>query len=418
MRKNKLLFGLFLLLSSVILSAQNPIATYYSGPEGYPAWTDEIKWDNILTMTNKNSGAENFAEFKAKRDILYAQGGGVLYYPAGTYLFDIPDGPNDEGLMLKKGVVILGQEPTADKIAVTGRSTTAGSITINQHGLSTMPTKFQFTRRKSEFGTATDSIPKMWNCIGHKKGANETSLGQNSLMGIAWIEMEFGYIYFGMDFSDGWAPTWGYAITTPATYSSYTGGAGKQMNGWDARIPNGTHFMDPFSATKTWQAAIADVPSKIFVFGVKMSNCSAPNYVMDRKKVTGKGFKHENGGWRFSARIGIDASNVFVANNVIDYPTKCFGYQAPTSTYNTTTSGYTAASNKWLVYDYGNSIGIDVNKNLLSSCANRTMVAQQQGFYEPNVVIRDNWLYNHGNKGIECAGTWMVVKGNVNYRHH
>ena len=31
------------------------------------------------------------------------------------------------------------------------------------------------------------------------------------------------------------------------------------------------------------------------------------------------------------------------------------------------------------------------------------MINEQEGFYEPNVIIRDNWVYNHGNKGIEVA---------------
>ena len=406
---------LFTALSTLgLLQAQNPVAEFYNGPEGYPVWINEIQWNNRITMENKGSGAANFAEFKAKRDLLYAQGGGVLYYPAGTYVFDIPDGPNDEGLMLKKGVVIVGETPATDKVAVTGKNTAPGQVDLMNHGLSSLPTKFKFTRRLSEFAidVNNDSIPKMWNCIGQTKGANETSLGQNSHMGVCWIEMEFGYIYFGMDFADGWAPTWGSATST------YTGGSGKQMNGWNERVPNGTHFMDPFSGTKTWGSAVSVVPSKILVFGVKMTNCTPPNYVCDRKKIYSKGFRHENGGWRFGARIGIDAKNVFVANNVIDFPTACFSYQAPTSSYNTTTSGYNPANNKWLIYDYANAIGIDVNKNLLSACANRTVVNDMEGFYEPNVIIRDNWIYNHGNKGIEVAGTWVVVKNNVNYRHH
>ena len=419
MKKNlfSLCFGI--LLSITTMSAMtNPIADYYNGVEGYPVWTNEVKWNNVITMTNMNSGALNFAEFKTQRDILYAQGGGVLYYPAGTYNFDIPDTPNGEGLMLKKGVVIVGAIPTSDKTAVTGKNTATGSEDIMNHGLGTMPTKFKFSRRLSDFGTTSDSIPKMWNCIGQTKGANETSLSQNSHMGIAWVELEFAYIYFGMDFADGWASKWGYPITTPATFTSYTGGEGKQLLGWGDRIPDGTHFMDAFSATKVWASSLGVVASKIFVFGVKMTNCTPPNYVCDRTKVYSKGWRQENGGWRFGARIGIDAKNVLVANNVIDFPTAAFSYQAPTSVYNTSTSGYNAASNKWLIYDYANAIGIDVNKNLVSACANRALVNEQEGFYEPNVIIRDNWIYNHGNKGIDVAGTWVVVKNNVNYRHH
>jgi hypothetical protein len=409
MKKQLFLAMICLLFYNSIFSSNNPIADFYNGAEGYPVWVNDIKWSNVITMTNQTSGAANFAEFKAQRDILYAQGGGVLYYPAGTYIFDIPDGANGEGLMLKKGVVIVGAIPATDKVAVTGKNTGTGTADLANHGLSALPTKFKFTRRASEF-SVTDSIPKMWNCIGQKKGASETSLGQNSLMGVAWIEMEFGYIYFGMDAEtpaggSGWATTW-------ATAAGYTGGAGKQLNGWDLRKPDGTHFMDPFSGVNSWGGNKSVVPSKIFVFGVKMSNSTPPNYVCNRIKQAK--WKHENGGWRFGARIGIDAKHVFVANNVIEIPTAAFGYQAPTSA----NSGTTVASWKWLVYDYANAIGIDINKSLLSGFNNRCLVNQQEGFYEPNVIVRDNWVYNHGNKGIEVAGTWVVVKGNVNYRHH
>lgn len=145
MKKTTILAMLLWAFIAVGTNAQNPIAEFYNGPEGYPTWINEVKWDNRITMENKNSGAANFAEFKAKRDLLYAQGGGVLYYPAGTYIFDIPDGPNDEGLMLKKGVVILGATPGEDKVAVKGKNTATGSVNLDQRGLSSMPTKFQLS---------------------------------------------------------------------------------------------------------------------------------------------------------------------------------------------------------------------------------------------------------------------------------
>jgi hypothetical protein len=120
----------------------NPVESFYSQGHDYPAWVSEIKWNNVITMVNQSSGAANFTEFKAKRDILYAQGGGVLYYPAGTYEFEIPDGPNDEGLMLKKGVVIRGEKPLTGDRAVTVKSKTA---LATDHGLNAMPTKFAFS---------------------------------------------------------------------------------------------------------------------------------------------------------------------------------------------------------------------------------------------------------------------------------
>ena len=58
-------------------------------------------------MAQYNIGANDFEKFENARDFLAANGGGVLYYPAGTYDFrDHPTGPMGRGLMLKTGVVI------------------------------------------------------------------------------------------------------------------------------------------------------------------------------------------------------------------------------------------------------------------------------------------------------------------------
>ena len=64
----------------------NPIATFYSGPEGYPAWTDRISWKNVINMKKYAKGKTDFERFEKARDEL-SEGGGVLYYPAGTYDF-------------------------------------------------------------------------------------------------------------------------------------------------------------------------------------------------------------------------------------------------------------------------------------------------------------------------------------------
>jgi hypothetical protein len=91
----------------------NPVAAYYSGDQGYPAWTDRIHWDNVIDMSTFDGGATNFERFEKARDELAEHGGGVLYYPAGEYDFsDGPfDGPSGRGLMLRSGVVICGETP-------------------------------------------------------------------------------------------------------------------------------------------------------------------------------------------------------------------------------------------------------------------------------------------------------------------
>ena len=99
--------------------SDNAIATFYDGPEGYPAWTDSVNWDRVIDMSAYAKGRTNFEKFENARDELAAQGGGVLYYPAGTYQFDAGpfDGPDGRGLMLRRGVVIRGEAPAAKPLA-------------------------------------------------------------------------------------------------------------------------------------------------------------------------------------------------------------------------------------------------------------------------------------------------------------
>src|SRR5262249_11703829 len=38
----------------------NPIATFYSGSEGYPAWTDTIRWSQIINMKTYTKGKTDY----------------------------------------------------------------------------------------------------------------------------------------------------------------------------------------------------------------------------------------------------------------------------------------------------------------------------------------------------------------------
>jgi len=376
----------------------NPVAVFYTEGHDYPAWVGEIKWNNVISMTNLASGAENFTEFKVKRDILYAQGGGVLYYPAGTYNFEIPDGPNDEGLMLKKGVVIRGEKPLTGDKAVTVKNKMALS---SDHGLNEMPTKFVFSTTNSPGGnTIPGQIPRAWNMIGTKKGANENRLSDISHVGVAWIEMQYGYIYFGMDNLSGWAPTWG-------TSTSWIGS--KAVNGWQNRVPNGMHPMDPFHGTRFGLGGdTSEEGEKYFVFGVHMKNCAVPNYMSN--KAGSANYTCDPESWRFTGKLTLEGRHIFIANNVISKPTASFRMNY-TCTGGHKTNG-TVVNTR---FDYGYGVGIDVNKGLGSAFKNRAFMKNiiPSIYYSEDVIIQDNVIYNHGNKSIEAAGKYLIIKGNV-----
>ncbi|MGC9504559.1 glycosyl hydrolase family 28-related protein [Baaleninema sp.] len=79
----------------------NPIAAAY-GNSAYP-WTNEIRWQCVYNIEDfpGNSLDERFRD---ARDAASNNGGGVVYFPAGTYRFS-------EDLELADGVVVRGETP-------------------------------------------------------------------------------------------------------------------------------------------------------------------------------------------------------------------------------------------------------------------------------------------------------------------
>jgi hypothetical protein len=403
------------LLSSGTLQAQsptdNPIASFYNGAEGFPAWTDEIRWDNVYNMaTYDYSGCaacagNDFEKFKFVRDIAYTAGGGVLYYPGGTYTFDISDAPMSEGLMLKKGVVIRGEKPASDGSAVLPNSDIL-TMSTTDHGLNNLPTKFRFTTTRLANDTLAGGIAKMWNCIGIKEGPNESGLDKVEKVGICWVDMEYGYIYFGFEAQNGWAANYG------AAGYNWT----RPVEPWKSgRIPDGTHPMDWFAGNTGWGTNRLKFGSKRFVFGVHLKQAGVPNYVLSH--LLGPRFYTEDGPYWFGAKISVYGNNLFIANNVISKPTKCFKMKISAGAKKDGQSNSLAVGTVVEVpYDFGKGLSIDVNKNYVAGFKNNSAVDDPSSQYAPNVQIIDNWVYNHSSKGFDIAGGWMVVRNNINRR--
>ena len=80
----------------------NPMATHY-GKDIY-SWTNKIKWNCVYNI--KDFPGDNINQrFNYVRDAATANGGGVVYFPAGTYNFT-------DSIQLKDGVIIRGETPT------------------------------------------------------------------------------------------------------------------------------------------------------------------------------------------------------------------------------------------------------------------------------------------------------------------
>ena len=387
------------LLSTAMADAptDNPVATFYDGPEGYPAWTSGIRWSQIIDMSQYDKGKTNFERFENARDELAASGGGVLYYPAGTYDFsDGPfDGPDGRGLMLKSGVVIRGEAPVGKPLAA-------------KDGKLPLKTKFVFGLQKKGGG----EVPRDWNLIGllPSKGRGPASV-QN--VGIAWVHILGATIYFGPDLK--WGSNWKSAESWKSAYAKA---------GWADRKPDGTHPGDPFLGAPGASSGGKYVLGGRgrLVFGCVLERAAVlNNYQTGGRREAPAGFGDKGFHMaKFAARISVYGSRVLVANNVLAKSDGNFLYQQPTVTTspgrggNDFRIGETRTST--VMWDYNRTMGIDVNKDLNGMVRQQLVADREGGYFEEGVAVIDNWVFNHGHKGYNLGGRWTTIRGNRNER--
>lgn len=413
----------------------NPIAEYYGNDEGYPAWTDEINWDNTINMNNYDNGQTTFEKFENARDELYQQGGGVLYYPASgsPYTFNnIPQGPNGRGLMLKKGVVIRGEKPSSDDKAIPNdyvRYTQSGNKPDNaatNTGLKSLGTVFKFPRKDvsndvpivKPNADGEAKVPDMWNLIGMMPAEGER-LSDVHNVGIAWVKLDGAVIYFGPDskgFDDGKSyknsGSWlGSKVTAHGNASRLWGD-----EDWASRVADGTHYLDVCAGSKTGSEYV-DGGKNRFAFGVRMENALANGSPINKCGQNDSLGKDSLvlAPFRFGMRIHIYGDNVFVGNNVIAKSDESFAYKR--TLYNRKNDVGPEGmfdENEVLVFDYARSGGIDVNKSLGAFFNNRNRL-DTGVFFNRNVLVRDNFVYNTSNKPFEISGKYVVIQNNIAY---
>jgi hypothetical protein len=346
-------------------STDNPVATFYSGPEGYPAWTDGMNWSHVINMKTYAKGKTAYQKFENARDAL-SETGGVLYYPAGSYDFTtIPPG---RGLMLRKGIVIRGEAPPSRALAGDGQLE--------------LPTKFIFPFRKRGGG----EVPGDWSFIGLMTDKGK-QLKDVDRVGIAWVHLVGATICFGpqLDWGKSWA-------TAGSVWSS------KVKKAWAKRRPDGTH---PFDALVGGGKHFVGAGKGRLVFGCVLEDAAVlddfldPGYGPD-------GFHTQ----RSCARIIAYGSRVLVANNLLPRSQKNF-------TYSQRTRPRSARGDSLVMFDYGKTCGIDINKELLAGVRQDDRCP---GYFEEGIVVRDNWVFNHGNRGYSISGTWVTITGNQNER--
>ncbi|MBD1940007.1 glycosyl hydrolase family 28-related protein [Microcoleus sp. FACHB-68] len=149
----------------------NPITARY-GNSTY-SWTNQIKWNCVYNI--KDFKGSPIERFNAARDAASAGGGGVVYFPAGTYNFI-------DSISLKNGVVIRGETPSV-------KDAKAGSYAP--------PTKFVFPKYEPKLsGNGTP------NQTAFKKILT-ASPNQDSNIGLVNIDINRAGIYWEGDTNSG-----------------------------------------------------------------------------------------------------------------------------------------------------------------------------------------------------------------------
>jgi hypothetical protein len=345
----------------------NPVATFYPGPEGYPAWTDGLRWSRVINMKTYAKGKTAFEKFERARDEL-AEGGGVLYYPAGTY--DFTTMPPGRGLMLRHGVVIRGEAPKRRTLAAPGKLKLA--------------TKFVFPFLRRGGG----QVPRDWNLIGLQTEKEKSLYNSTDHVGLAWVHLVGAAIFFGPEVD--WGKTWG---TAGALMSE------RVKKGWAGRRPDGTH---PFDVLAGGGKRFRGAGKGRLVFGCVLEDAAVVDDFSD-PGYGPNGFATQ----RYGARIAVYGTRVLVANNLLPRSRKNFRYRQRTK------PPPARGQDRVILYDYGKTCGIDVNKELLLAAGDD---GRCPGFFQEGVVVRDNWVFNHGHTGYSVAGTWFTITGNTNER--
>jgi hypothetical protein len=202
-------------------------------------------------------------------------------------------------------------------------------------------------------------------------------------IGVAWVHLVGATIAFGPD--GEWHKTWGNADSL----------LGKKIKEDGAKHePSGTHPIDALAGGgKKYQGGARGR----FVFGCKLEDAA----VLDDFSDPGYGPNgfHTS---RYCARVVAYGSRILVANNRLPQSQKSFPYRQRTN-----------RGEKDIWFDYGKTIGIDVNKELLAYAAQGGACP---GYFEEGVVVRDNFVFNHGHTGYSVSGKWVTVAHNRNER--
>jgi hypothetical protein len=328
-------------------------------------WTDSIRWNNVLSITdfggNGNGIADNLQAINAGMQALSAAGGGVLYFPAGTYVVS-------DTLRLLSNVVLRGAEP---------------SVANASDSLYRPPSKLAFPAYVPSFtgnGTPNSTAFK----------TIEFATGNERNVGLVNLDINRGGIALHPKF----------AISTTRPRIS-TGGSVNNADNWQPITQprniiifgvrsNNVAIPDPAIPTpqqNQWQRFCWRFTANIDVTGIKnvlVANCRVNDSITDNYKQPG-----------------------YICRGCPNGPNTQWG---------------PAPDNVKTDFNYADHYGISVNRAKIRT-VNGAVAIEPFHWYpiptdEPllfakGVEVLDNWVYSTMRIKITAAGWGLKVNGNV-----
>jgi len=162
----------------------NPVATYYDGDRGYPAWTDRIRWDRVIDMSAYEKG--------------FRRGWGRDLWPGKAKV-------SQPGQTVKLRVEL-------DVVDKDYPGKAAFDVTLKQDGdvlsgsfsgkCRDQATRGDVTGRML---TITPETPREWNLVGLMPDKGKP-IKDVDTVGICWVQLVGGTVWFGPDVE--WGSTW------------------------------------------------------------------------------------------------------------------------------------------------------------------------------------------------------------------
>ncbi|MFZ4708083.1 MAG: hypothetical protein ACOYMF_18920, partial [Bacteroidales bacterium] len=372
------LFIVLLLLPSLLFAqpTDNPYTTKYGASNTH--WTNAINWNKVYNI-NSYAGANWDAKLVNAQADVVAKGGGIIYFPAGTYNFN-----NDIELMSK--VVLRGETPT---------------FTNAVENTFAPPTRFVFPQYIPTFtGTGTDRSTSF-----RRIRSQFTDYGARTTIPKDTVQ-NTGLVYIDINRA---------GIILHPSYVNYPPSPSGSINFIPCEMRN------------------------VIVFGVRSNNVTFPEPSFPNPKQP-EWNQWQRWPMRYIANVdALAQENLVICNNRFNdnannttYPIPDESYDQPgyvilddvTNTFVTLTDGAKAR------YEYNNHYGLVVNRFynfytieggnyasgdlvIASDYAAEQGTARYPSLFNKGVQIENNYMYNTQQVAFFVAGQGMVIKNNV-----